>query len=196
MSITTANKIRAAALKAARAKDSELKRRRTLAALKALQASGAAITFTAVARSAGVSTWLVYADGIREHIDAARHRQSNHHRRTDTPTASSTQPTTLASLRADLAIAREQIKTLRTERDKLQQRLRLQLGAELEAPDQAHLTARVADLETINRQLVAERDARAVETDTAKRRITELEDDLSAARESLRRVIKAQNRTP
>ena len=34
MSITTANQVRAAALKAARAKDSELKRRRTLAALQ------------------------------------------------------------------------------------------------------------------------------------------------------------------
>ena len=196
MSITTANQVRAAALKAARTKDSELKRRRTLAALEALEASGAAITFTAVAKAARVSTWLVYAEGIREHIDAARHRQSNQHRRTDTPTASSTHPATLASLRTDLAIAREQIKALRAEQNKLQQRLRLQLGAELEAPDRAHLTARVVDLETINRQLVAERDARAIETQTAKGRVTELEDELSAARESLRRVIKAQNRTP
>ena len=163
MSTTAANQIRAAALKAARAKDSELKRRAHASRAETLETSGAAITFTAVAKAAGVSTWLVYADGIREHIDAARHRQSNHHRRTDTPTASSTHPATLASLRADLAIAREQIKTLRTERDKLQQRLRLQLGAELEAPDRAHLTARVVDLETINRQLVAERDARAIE---------------------------------
>jgi hypothetical protein len=86
--------------------------------------------------------------------------------------------------------------TLRAERDKLQQRLRLQLGAELEAPDRAHLAARVADFEAIHRQLVAERDARATEADTAKSRVSELEDELSAARESLRRVIKAQNRAP
>ena len=195
MSITTANQIRAAALKAARAKDSELKRRRALAALEALEASGAAITFTAVAKAAGVSTWLVYADGIREHIDAARHRQA-HHGGAPAPTPSAKRTTTSDSLRTDLAIAQEQIKTLRAERDKLQQRLRLQLGAELEAPDRAHLTARVADLETVNRQLVAERDARAIEAQTAKGRITELEDELSAARESLRRVIKAQNRAP
>jgi outer membrane protein TolC len=51
---------------------------------------------------------------------------------------------TPASLRTDLAIARDQIKTLRAERDKLQQRLRLQLGTEIEGPDRAHLTARVA----------------------------------------------------
>ena len=57
-----------------------------------------------------------------------------------------------------------------------------------------HLTARVADLETINRRLVAERDARAIEADTANRRVAELEDELRAARESLRRVIKSHNR--
>jgi hypothetical protein len=195
MSTTTANQARAAALKAARAKDSELKRRRALAALEALEASGALITFTAVAKAAGVSTWLVYASGIREHIDAARHRQA-HHGGAPAPTPSAKRTTTSDSLRTDLAIAREQIKTLRAERDKLQQRLRLQLGAELEAPDRADLTARVADLEAINRQLVAERDARATEADTAKSRVNELEDELCAARESLRRVIKAQNRAP
>jgi len=195
MSITTANQVRAAALKAARTKDSELKRRRTLAALEALEASAESITFTAVAKAAGVSTWLVYAEGIREHIDAARHRQA-HHGAAPAPTPSAKRTTTSDSLRTDLAIAQEQIKTLRAERDKLQQRLRLQLGAELEAPDRAHLTARVADLEAINRQLVAERDARTIEADTARSRVGELEDDLSAARESLRRVIKIQNRAP
>jgi hypothetical protein len=193
MSTTAANQARTAALKAARAKDSELKRRRALAALEALEATGAPITFTAVAKAAGVSTWLVYAEGIREHIDAARRRQA-HHSAAPAPTPSGKHTTTSASLRTDLAIARDQIKTLRAERDKLQQRLRLQLGAELEAPDRAHLTARVADLETINRRLVAERDARAIEADTANRRVTELEDELSAARESLRRVIKSHNR--
>lgn len=197
MSTTAANQARAAALKAARAKDSELKRRRALAALQTLETTGAPITFAAVAKAAGVSTWLVYADGIREHIDAARHRQNNHHRPAQTATTpSGTHTTTSASLRTDLAIAQDQIKTLRAERDQLQQRLRLQLGAELEAPDQAHLTARVADLEALNRQLVAERDARTIEAQTAKRRVGELEDELSAARESLRRVIKTQNRAP
>ena len=76
MSATAANQVRAAALKAARAKDSQRKRQRTLAALQTLETTGAPITFTAVAKAARVSTWLVYADGIREHIDAARHRQA------------------------------------------------------------------------------------------------------------------------
>jgi hypothetical protein len=156
MSITTANQPRAKALKAARAKDSELKRRRALAALEALEPAARRSLSPRWPKAAGVSTWLVYAEGIREHIDAARHRQA-HHGAAPAPTPSAKRTTTSDSLRTDLAIAQEQIKTLRAERDKLQQRL--QLGAELEAPDRAHLTARVADLEAINRQLVAERDA-------------------------------------
>ena len=82
--------------------------------------------------------------------------------------------------------------SISAERDKLAQRLRLQLGAEIEGPDRAQLIARVADLEAVNRQLVAERDARAIEADTATHRTTELEDELCATR--LRRVIKDQNR--
>ena len=52
----------------------------------------------------------------------------------------------------------------------------------------------MADLETVNRRLVAERDARGAQTDTAGRRIQELEDELAAVRESLRRVIRTNNR--
>ena len=74
-----------------------------------------------------------------------------------------------------------------------QQRLRLQLGAEIEGPDRAQLIARVADLEALNRRLVAERYARTIEADAAKHRIDELEDDLSASRESLRRIMREQN---
>ena len=111
MSATAANQIRAAALKAARAKDSQRKRQRTLASLQTLETTGAPITFTAVATAAGVSTWLVYSDGIREHIDAARHRQA-HHSAAPAPTPSAKRTTTSDSLRTDLAIAQEQIKTL------------------------------------------------------------------------------------
>ena len=195
MSITTANQVRAAALKAARAKDSELKRRRALAALEALKATGAPITFTAVANAAGVSTWLVYADGIREHLDAARHRQAADG---DPPAAVGThtggQQVTSAGLRTDLAVARHEIHRLRTDLDKLRGRLRLQLGAEIEQPDRAELIARVAALEAANRQFLAERDASAAQADTAQRRVEQLEDDLTAARESLRRVIRDTNR--
>ena len=67
---------RTAGLRAARAKDSHDKRRRALAAIDALQAADTPITAAAIARAAGVSTWLLYTDGVREHLDAARRRQA------------------------------------------------------------------------------------------------------------------------
>jgi len=189
---------RTAALKAARAKASNDKRRRVLQILKAMETDGQPITAAAVAAAAGVSTWLVYADGIREHLDAARTRQRQA-TDDDPPVATGTRtghqpPATAASLRADLAVARHEIHRLRTDLDKLRGRLRLQLGAEIEQPDRAELIARVAALEAANRQFLAERDASAAQADTAQRRAEQLEDDLTAARESLRRVIRDTNR--
>jgi len=186
---------RTAGLRAARAKDSQDKRRRALAAITALEAAGTPITAAAVARTAAVSTWLLYTSGVREHLDAARHRQTHNTTKQPLPATPGDQaPLTPAGLRTDLALARAQIRRLRTEHDKLRQRLRLQLGAEIEGPDRAELIARVADLESLTRQLLTERDARTAEADLAQRRIRELEDDLTAARESLRRAIKDHNR--
>ncbi|WP_234365729.1 hypothetical protein [Streptomyces sp. RTd22] len=59
----------------ARRRDSLDKRQRVLTALTTLEQQGKKITHTAVARTAGVSTWLTYTEGIREHIDAAQQRQ-------------------------------------------------------------------------------------------------------------------------
>ena len=185
---------RAQAMLAARAKASQDKRQRALAAVAALEAAGTPVTATAVATTAGVSTWLAYADGIREHIEAARHRQAD--REPGPSTAAPPrrgEPVTQASLRTDLTIARDEIRRLRAEQDKLRARLRLQLGAEIEGPDRAELIARVATLEASCRKLAAERDTRATETSHAQRRIRELEDDLTAARESLRHVIRQAN---
>lgn len=180
---------RTAGLKAARAKDSNDKRRRVLTTLKTMQTAGQPITAAAVAAAAGVSTWLVYADGIREHLEAARQHQA-----TNTPPIATPEPATPASLRTDLAVARHEIHQLRTDLDKLRRRLRLQLGAEIEQPDRAELITRVATLEAMNRLYLAERDARTTEANTAQRRVEQLEDELTAARESLRRVIRDTNR--
>jgi hypothetical protein len=191
--MTTAT--RTQAMLAARAKASQDKRDRVLAAVRALEAAGTPVTATAVATAAGVSTWLVYADGVREHIQAAQRRQAGHGHAPGPPAPPGRgEPVTQASLRTDLAVAREEIRRLRAERDKLRARLRLQLGAEIEGPDRAELIARVANLEAASRQLAAERDARAAEANHAQRRIGELEDELTAARESLRRAIRQANR--
>ncbi len=195
MTTARAHEARTAMLRAARANDSDHKRQRVVTAIEAMEATGSPITFTAVAAAAGVSRWLVYREGVREQVETARRRQGEQ----ATPRASSPhldeQRSTPASVRTDLAIARQEIRRLRAERDKLVQRMRWQLGAEIEGPDRAQLIARVADLEAVNRRLVAESDARVAEADTGRHRVRELEDELTAARESLRRTIRDQNRS-
>ena len=62
---------RTQAMLAARAKASHDKRQRVLAAVQALEAAGTPVTPAAVAAAARVSTWLVYANGVREHVQAA-----------------------------------------------------------------------------------------------------------------------------
>lgn len=162
--------------------------------MEALERAGAAVTFPAVAKAAGVSTWLARAEGVREHVEAARARQAQSGAVAALPAPAVEARATPASLRTDLAIARAQIKTLRSERDKLVARFRLHLGAEIEGPQRAELIARVAELEGVNRRLVADRDARVAEVNVAQRHLRELEDELTAARESLRQVIRAENR--
>ena len=193
MTSAATTEARTAALRDAREKDSREKRNRALAALGALEAEGAPISFVAVAKAAGVSRSLVYAEGVRDHVEAARARRGEPGLPA-VPARAARLPATAESLRTDLAVAREEIRRLRAEEAALKKRLRLQLGAEIEGPDKAQLITRVADLEAANRQLVAERDARVLEADTARRRTAELEDELAAARESLRRVIRQQNR--
>jgi len=186
---------RTQAMLAARAKASHGKRQRALAAVRDLEAAGTPVTATAVATAAGVSTWLVHADGVREHLEAAQRRQAD--RQPGPSTAAPPgrgEPASQASLRTSLAVARDEIRRLRDERDKLRARLRLQLGAEIEGPGRAEPIARVASLQAASRQLAAERDARAAEASHAQRRIRELEDELTAARESLRRAIRQVNR--
>ncbi|WP_406222984.1 hypothetical protein [Streptomyces decoyicus] len=85
--------------------------------------NGDRITFAAVARAANVSTWLTYADGVRENIESAIHQQ-----RSTRPQPATTAQASPAGIRADLALAREEIRRLRAERDQLQQTVRRHLG--------------------------------------------------------------------
>ncbi len=72
----TAKRTPADVLREARKKDSEAKRAKVLAVVDDLKATGEPITFLGVAQAAGVSNRLVYAEGVREHIEAARKGQT------------------------------------------------------------------------------------------------------------------------
>lgn len=171
----------------ARRRDSQTKRASVLSTVEQMLGEGTPVTFASVARRARVSTWLVYAPGIRDAIEEARTRQHTH-RASEQHTQAST-----CGLETDLALARAEIKRLRAERDQQQQQLRHALGARLDNIAKAGLVARIEELTRTNSGLAATAASQQAENEALRTRITELEDDLTAARTSLRRMIRAEN---
>ncbi|MFD7338494.1 hypothetical protein ACFV98_21165 [Streptomyces violascens] len=139
-----------------------------------------------------MSNWLVYAGGVREHIEAARKRQAGQpHRETQSGMSSSA-----ASLKTDLALSKQEANALRAERDQLKAALQRQLGQQLDQVGTADLVARVDELTRQHEELTAERNTLQREKAELEERIVEIEEELAAARSSLRRMIRAQNAGP
>lgn len=165
-----------APLAEARRRHSLDKRARVLTVLATLEKQGKPLTFAAVARVARVSTWLTYAPGVREHIEAAQVRQAH-----STPPSATASPPSALSLRVELEIARQEIKDLRDERDRLQAALRHQLGYQLDAVHAPDAATRADELTALNQDLTRQLRTAAAENATCRARITALEDDLTAA---------------
>ncbi|MEU4172964.1 DUF6262 family protein [Streptomyces sp. NPDC026665] len=172
----------------ARRRDSLDKRQRTLTALATLEQQGHKITFTAVARTAGVSTWLTYTAGIREHIENAQKRQQQS--ATAPPNTPHTSP---ATLRTELELARQEIHALRQDNERLRSVVQQQLGRELDALGTQHLGDRVEELTEANQHLDGRLRHILEDNGSLHTRVAELEADLAAARTSLRRMIRAEN---
>jgi hypothetical protein len=170
----------------ARARISADKRQRALDAIAALERGHQPVTPTAVARTAGVSTWLTYTDAIRPHIQAAQTRQA-------TQPVPSPSPTSATGLRAELELARQEITQLRRERDQARTAVRHQLGRQLDALSQQDLNNRIDELTAHNQRLADQLQQATEENTDLRTRATSLEQDLAAARTSLRRMIRNEN---
>ncbi|MEV1001354.1 DUF6262 family protein [Nonomuraea sp. NPDC050202] len=185
-------------LRAARQADSRLKRGRVLAALEELKAGGEPITFPAVRQAAGVSKWLVYAPGVREHIEAAIAGQAKKTRRASaaggTGGGAAGITASAASLACDLELARDQLRQLRAERDKLKAAVQRGLGTALESVGTAEMTARVSELLAQVERLAAERDTALAEKTRLQAALDESADNLTAARQALKQMMKDANR--
>ena len=183
-----------AALQRARRREGQAKRGRALAAVQAMTEAGEAIGFPAVARRAGVSVSLLYADRdlLARIADARdRQRQAGAERAARLPTRSLV---TEASLRTDLANAKEQNRHLSEELAVLRDRLARELGADADHfrgrptnPALDMLEERAAELETDNARL--RQQVGQLEADTS-----ELADNLDAAREMNRELMNEVNR--
>ncbi|MDT0547743.1 DUF6262 family protein [Streptomyces lonegramiae] len=185
-----ARDVRVQRLRQARAADSKAKTLRALEAVASLVAAGEQVTVTRVARKAIVSTWFVYnRPEVHQAVQAAIREQARH----GIPAAAVVprQRVSEASLQTDLALAREEIKDLKTERDRLRERVRLALGAEIEQVQQTELLRRIRDLESHNALLVAELAEQTARADKLERRTIELEDEVTAVRRALTRTIRA-----
>ena len=178
------------AMIAARRRDSHERRARVTHAIETMLADGTPITFTGVARHAQVSTWLVHADGVREAVEQARDRQRTEPVTPPPPGRAASQ----ASLHTDLALARDEIKRLRAQVEELRGKLRCALGTQLDNLTKTDLVARVDELTDHNTRLLAETHELRSDNADLSARATDLEDDLAAARTSLRRMIRTENR--
>lgn len=144
----------------------------------------------AVRRDAAVSTWFIYNQprvhqAVQDGIAAQRD-----HVRQESPVPDA-RHVSAAGLRTDLALAREEIKDLKKERDRLRDRLRLSLGAELDEVNRNELIQRVQQLDERNTALNQELSAAKVQIAALEGRLREAEDDLTAARTGLRRAMRA-----
>jgi DNA repair exonuclease SbcCD ATPase subunit len=179
---------RTEALQAARQRDSQTKRAHVRSTIEKMLLAGDPVTFTTVARTARVSTWLVYAEGLRENIQAAIDQQAAepNDRRPDDPAS-------VASLRTDLAMAREEIARLRTDNKRLRHNAQRLLGQKLEQATSGDLLSRVDSLVAENHSLTEKLRASTRDNGSLRKQITELEEDIAAARTALRRMIREQS---
>ena len=145
---------------------------------------------TGVARAANVSHWLVYADGMREHIEAARRRQT---RTADNDTrASATAP---AGWKVEQQLLQQDNRRLREEIERLKAAVRRHLGQQLDQFSAADLGTRVDELTADNQRLQTDLDKAQTLVIDLTRHLTEADDDLAAARTSIRQLIRAENTT-
>jgi hypothetical protein len=153
---------------AAKRASSERKRRAVLDALAAMQADGSTISFRGVARRAGVSHWLVYQEPLRGLVEDAR--QADDGRPPDSDDD------------AQLALMAAQLKDLLDRNAVLERRLTEAVAPTVSEP---------GEVELLRDRLVNMR----VERDALAKKVSTLTDELAAARQALREVMKTSNRS-
>ncbi len=183
-----------AALRRARRRDSRAKRQQAADALHTLEQGGEAISFPAVARRAGVSVSLPYADPeLTARIAAARdrQRQAGHQRTWQLPARSLV---TEQGLRAELANTKEQARRLMEEVTVLQDRLARQLGADADFARGQTMSPLLDQLEDRNAELDAANNRLHQQVIHLEGEVRELTDTLDAARAMNRELMSELNR--
>lgn len=186
----TSSRTPAQVLLESRRRDSQQKRTRVIATVNDMKAKGETITFLGVARAAGVSNWLVYSDGMREHIEEARMSQT----RTTAREKTSGSRASAASLATDLELARAELSAVREERDRLKGAVQRHLGQQLHQSGAKGLAVRINELQAANKDLKEQLAASEADRQGLRDALQEAQDDLIGAREAMRNMMRDQNR--
>lgn len=175
-------------LKQVRAADSAKKTKSAYDSIQALVQNGQEVTFTAVARAAQVSTWFLYQKpDFRNAVETAIAQQG--HLGVDAA-APAVKRVSTSSLQAELAVARDQIKKLRVERDRYRQTARESLGAALDDAAAGQWSERLVKAHQQVAELKVELVAALDRAAAAEQHRDELMDELTAARASLKKIIR------
>ncbi|MEQ6028093.1 hypothetical protein SOM70_36685 [Streptomyces salinarius] len=124
---------------------------------------------------------------MREHIEAARHRQGR--AAASDARAGAKEPT---GWKLEKQLLQEDNRRLREEVGRLKAAVRRSLGQQLDQFGAADLGTRVDELTTENQRLQAERDDALARVKDLTEQLSETQDDLASARISLRRMIRAR----
>ncbi len=184
-----------AALRRARRQASRDKHRRAAEAITAMERSSEPITFPAVARRAGVSVSLLYADAaLASRIATARdrQRQAGTERAWRLPARSLI---TEQSLRTELANTKERARRLTEEVALLRDRLARQLGATADADRDQALSPVLDQLERRASDLEAENHRQRLRIVQLEAEVRELNETLQSARAMNRELMGELNRT-
>ena len=180
--------IRTQRLIASRRRDSADKQRRTLTVIADLSSAGERINISEIARRAGVSPWFIYNTAA---IRTAVERATEEHSHTATRSSAGRTSATADSLHAELLMAREEVRALRTDRTKLETKVQLLLGNQLEHLPHDTLLARIHELEQIAAELRSDLDSERRRADTMTTRTEELHSTAARASHRPARRIEA-----
>jgi chromosome segregation ATPase len=184
------------ALRRARRQVSRAKRERAADAVAVMENEAAPINFPAVARRAGVSVSLLYADvALSSRIATAkdRQRQAGNTRTGRLPARSLV---TEESLRTELANAKERARRLAEEVGALRERLSRHLGAAGDIAWGEALSPLVDQLEQRNAELEADNHRHQKRISQLEGEIRDLNENLDAARAVNRDLMSELNRAP
>lgn len=143
-----------------------------------------------------MSQGLVHSTDIKPAIVEAIDHQRIHGARPVDPTARIRSSVTPASLKADLALARAEIVSLRQSQREMQERIQRSLGAELHSLGQHDALSRIDDLEQSNRTLLATHDRLATQLEQETQTNANLQEEITSLRSAYSKLMRRINTSP